>query len=102
MYKLIVQSKAQADADRIIDYIRYILFNNQAALEFVNCLEKRYRQIADNPHAFTNEWIDNRLYKKATVKRYLIIYRINEQTHTVYIIAIGHGLQKRRNIVKGS
>lgn len=100
MYKLLIQSKAHKDAERIDDYIRYTLLNPQAANAFIDCLERRYIKIAENPYAFSREYIDNYLYRKAMVKKYMIIYRIDENTHTVHIIAIGHSLQKRKNIIK--
>ena len=99
-YNLIVQSKAQRDVERIDDYIRFTLFNSEAADSFIGCLEKRYNQIENNPHIFSSELINGRLYKKAMVKRYVLIFRIDEQTHTVHIIAVGHSLQKRKNILK--
>lgn len=99
-YNLNIQSKAQKDVERIYDYIRYTLLNTKAAEDFIDCLEYRYGKIADNPHGFSTEWIHGRLYRKSTVKRYVVIFRIEEITHTVYIIAIGHGSRKRKNILK--
>lgn len=100
MYNLEVQSKAHKDAERIDDYIRFTLFNEPAANDFIDTLEKKYKQIANNPHIFSVEYINGIFYRKALVKKYVVIFRIDEQNHIVYIIAIGHSLQKRKNIVK--
>ena len=99
-YNIDVQLKAQLDAERIDDYITYILLNPKAADDFINCLEMSYNKIANNPHGFSIEWIANKAYRRALVKDYIVLFRIDEQTHTVYVIAIGHSLQKRKNIVK--
>lgn len=34
------------------------------------------------------------------VGKYIIVFRIDEQTHTIHIIAVGHSRQKRKNIIK--
>ena len=99
-YNIDVQLKAQLDAERIDDYIRYILLNPKAADDLINCLEMSYKKIANNPHGFSIEWIANKAYRRALVKDYIVLFRIDEQTHTVHIVAIGHSLQKRKNIVK--
>lgn len=100
MYRIYVQYKAQADAERIYDYIRYTLLNPQAAEMFLNCLEKRYEQISNNPHGFSIELVNGRQYRKALIKRYVVIFRVDEYAHTVHIIAIGHSLQRRTNVIK--
>lgn len=99
-YKLSVLDKAQRDALRIKAYIKYILFNNKAADDFVRALDEKYKQIIKSPHVYPQRLFGNRLYRFAMVKRYLVVFRIDEDTHTVHIIAIGHCLQKRKNIVK--
>lgn len=99
-YRVEVQLKAQLDAERIDDYIRYILLNPKAADDFIDNLETYYNKIANNPHEFSIEWIAGKAYRRALVKDYIALFRIDEQMHTVHIIAIGHSLQKRKNIVK--
>lgn len=100
MYRLKIHDKAQLDAERIAKYIKFSLLNSKAAKDFTNILYRRYITICKNPHLFPSEYIDGRLYKKAMVKKYIVLFRIDENTQTIHIIAIGHSLQKRRNIVK--
>ncbi len=99
-YKLNISEQAQKNSRQIVNYIKYALLNPQASDSFIDALEKRYIKILQNPHGFSAEWINNKLYRKTMVKKYVVLFRIDEQAHTVHIIAIGHSLRKRKNIIK--
>ncbi len=100
MYTVLVEEKAQADFERIAFYIRHILLNQNAAINFVEKITNKYEMISKNPYGYAEVPFGKYWYRKATIGKYIIAFRIDEQTHTVHIIAIGHSLQKRQNIIK--
>lgn len=101
MYNVTVEEKAQQDLERIAFYIRHILLNHKAANDFVDKIQNKYTTISRNPYGYAEYRFGKYWYRKANVGKYIIAFRVDEQTHTVYIVAIGHSLQKRSNIVKG-
>lgn len=99
-YRVIYTPQAQRNAKRIVGYIKNVLLSRQAADDFIRKLKEKEQIISENPHLYPFERFGKYTYRKASVKRYIIAFRIDEDTHTVHIIAIGHSLQKRGNITK--
>ena len=99
-YTLDIHDTAAADIREIVNYLNNILYSKQAAFQFLDSLEKKYKSIAKEPHLFPKEWIKNSFYHKAMIKQYVLIFQIEELTKTVHIIAVGHSLQKRSHLIK--
>ncbi len=99
-YKVKFYQEAQTDFNRIVDYMQYILYSRQAAITFAKKVKAKISMIAKDPYAYEPHQINRLVYRFANVNKYLIAFRIDEKTRTVHIIAIGHSLQNRRNIVK--
>ncbi len=99
-YKLFETVEVLHDIDRITQYMINVLLSKQAAQDFLYKLKEKYIKICKNPYGYEEQQFGKYWYRKAVVGKYIIAFRIDEQTHTVYIVAIGHSLQKRKNIVK--
>ncbi len=99
-YRIIESNRAKRNIHRISDYLLFVLQSKQATKNFLDEVEQKYDKIARNPYGYTEAPFGKYWYRKATVGKYIIAFRIDEQTHTVHIIAIGHSLQKRSNITK--
>ena len=97
-YKLHIRRKAQADLQQIVNYIQDIFRNTKAANDFIDAVEQKYSTIIKEPHLHPNEWVNNRLYYGALVKKYIIAYYIDETTKTVVVTTIRHTTQKRKYI----
>lgn len=100
MYKLNVSKKAQNQLEQIVQYMMYILLSPQTSNKFADEVEQKYEKICKNPHLYPEEYFGYKKYRYAMVGKYIIVFRIDEQTHTVHIIAVGHSRQKRKNIIK--
>ena len=100
MYKLNVTKNAQEQLEQIVRYILFILLSPQTANNFTNKVEQKYVSICKNPYIYPEKNFGYKKYRYAMVGKYMIIFRIDEQTKTVQVIAIGHSLQKRKNIIK--
>ncbi len=101
-YNITLTQKARQDMLNIKYYIKYMLLSSQAAEAEVtlSLFYKKFDQIAKNPYLYPCDNFGKHSYHMAVVKKYIIAFRIDENTHTVYIVAIGHSLRKRKNIVK--
>ncbi len=99
-YNIFYSNRARDDAKRIVEYIKYVLVSPQAAANFIDSLKEKEKAIIKEPHLYPSEFFGKNLYHYSMVKKYMVVFRIDENTHTVFIIAIGHSLRKRKNIVK--
>jgi len=96
MYKLIVAELAHQDLDKIISYIAVELVNAVAADNFIDELDKCYGYLKTNPWMY-EKCQDKRLekegYRKALIKNYLLVYKIDEAFKTVSILRLFYGEQ---------
>ena len=83
-YNVKVTASAEKDLDAIVSYIVEELSTPQAAGHLLDEITKMYHVLADNPMIFPacSQPLLQR-YRKATVMRYVIIYRIDGET--VYV-----------------
>ena len=79
-----VTASAEKDLNAIVSYIVQELSNPQAAGHLLDEITKMYHVLADNPMIFPacSQPLLQR-YRKVTVMRYVIIYRIDGET--VYV-----------------
>jgi plasmid stabilization system protein ParE len=93
-FNLVVSEDAHKDIDEIVSYIVNELQNPQAAGHFLDDVEQAYIRISDNPYLFAL-CSDTRLqklgYRKVVIKNYLVLYREDEETNTVYVVRIVYG-----------
>lgn len=93
-YKLIVSKDAHRDVDEIAGYIVQELKSPQAAAGFLDDVEKSYRSLAENPCLFAlcqDMRLQREGYRKAVIKNYLVLYRIDEDKKTVYVVRVVYG-----------
>lgn len=83
-YNIKVTASAEKDLDAIVSYIVQELSNPQAAGHLLDEITKIYHVLVDNPMVFPacSQPLLQR-YRKVTVMRYVIIYRIDGET--VYV-----------------
>lgn len=96
MYKLVVTVLACQDLDNIISYIAVKLANPSAAGSFLDEVDACYHFLMSNPLMY-EKCRDTRLeaegYRKAVIKNYIAVYRINEATKSVIILRFFYGAQ---------
>ena len=96
IYEIKITSSAIRGWDGIFDYIVNILGNRQAALDLAKEIEACYKKIKNHP--FMYEYCnDVRLkqwgYRKAIIKNYILVYRVDDKNKIVYILRIFYGRQ---------
>lgn len=94
MYKLIITSPAETDLADITEYIAKDLSAPIAASNFLNEVSKCYDNISRTPLMYElcqNERLRARKYRKALIKNYVMLYKVDEQTKTVSIMRFVYG-----------
>jgi len=96
-YKLLISMDAHNDVDDIVSYIVSELDSPVAAAEFIDELQDHYKRVIDRPHLYSycqDERLHHLGYRKIVIKNYLVLYRIDEEKKTIYIVRVIYG---RRN-----
>jgi plasmid stabilization system protein ParE len=79
-YNVIITVEAQRELDEIVQYIAYTLKNPKAADDFLDDLEKCISNMELHPRFYPLS-SDTRLaeqgYRKAAIKNYVMLYKIN-------------------------
>lgn len=99
-YKVIVTKDAHDDVDEALDYIANRLQNPIAAKNLLDKIEEAYNELEFNPYMYqecSNERLQGKGYRKVVVKNYIIIYCVNDNEKTVYVLRMFYG---RRDYAK--
>ena len=96
MYKLIITELAHQDLDKIVSYIAVELVNPIAAGNFLDEVDKCYGFLKFNPWMYEkcqNKRLEKEGYRRAPIKNYLVVYKIEEESKTVIILRFFYGAQ---------
>ena len=101
-YKILETERAQQDLSDIVGYIVSSLENPSAAASFLDEVEGCYDNLEQFPLMF-EACRDPRLkasgYRKAGIKNYIMVYKVNESTGTVFIMRFFHGRQDYEKLI---
>lgn len=101
-YKLQITRSASEELEHIIDYISNHLNNPSAAADFLDKTEACYQRLMDNPKIYQlcdYPEFKEKNYRKAIIKNYVLIYRIDETTQTVNLLHFFFGRQNYFSIL---
>ena len=102
MFKLIVTELAHQDLDHIISYIAVKLSNPKAAGDFLEEVTSCYGFLKENPMMY-ERCQDGRLeqegYRKAVIKNYVLVYKVDEATQAVNIMRFFYGAQDYTQLI---
>ena len=93
-YKLVITGTAEQDLEDIAGYIANDLSSPKAAVTFLNDVENCYDNISLNPHMYPlceNERLKRQEYRKALIKNYIMFYRADDKTRTIYVMRFIYG-----------
>lgn len=96
MYKLIITELAQNDLDGIVNYIARQLDNPIAAGDFLDEVDKCYSFLRENPFIYaasSDAQLEKEGYRKALIKNYLLMFKVNEPENAVIIYRFFYGAQ---------
>ncbi|HHV09895.1 MAG TPA: type II toxin-antitoxin system RelE/ParE family toxin [Clostridiales bacterium] len=97
-YRLIIANRAEELLDHILYYIINQLKNPGAARRFMSEIEHVYDKLESSPEVYPyseDTFLRSREYRKAVVPHYdyVIIFRIDKERKTVYIVGFFHDLE---------
>ena len=96
MYKRVVTEHAHKDLRNIIAYIKNQLCAPQAAKDFTDAVHNCYTRLSRNPLMFSlcnDEPLAKKGYRKALIKNYVLIFRVNEENKVVTIYRLFYGAE---------
>ena len=102
VYKLLITPSALDELSEIVDYISNNLDNPFFSSFFLDKVGECYDRLKDNPKIYQlcdYQNFKEKGYRKAVIKNYVLIYRIDEETNTVYILHFVYGRQDYYSII---
>ena len=100
MYNLVVSELADEDLRGIIKYIKNTLCAPAAATNFADEVQRCYARLKDNPYIYAlcnDERLADIGYRKALIKNYLLIFRIDETKKIVDVNRFFYGAENYFN-----
>lgn len=101
-YNIVVTDSARRDLSRILDYIVAQLCNRTAAVALLNDIEKCYENLTQYPFMYVlcqNAWLNSLGYHKVVIRHYVMIYKVDESSNTIYILRYFHGQQNYEELL---
>ncbi len=102
MYKIEVTFLADKELEEIILYISDHLKNPTAATHFIDKVEACYTRLKSDPRMYEycrDERLSKLRYRKVVIKNYVLIYRIDEMSKTVYILHFFYGRRDYQKLI---
>ena len=102
MYKIEVTDHAEQDLDHIIAYITEKLVAPVAASDFADAVFECYEYLEDNPHLYEqchDARLRNEGYRRAVIKNYVLVYKVNEEKKIVTAHRFFYGRQDYVNLI---
>ena len=101
-YKIENTPLAEQDLDGILSYIAENLGNNTAAVSFLDEVDACYINLERMPFMY-EQCRDPQLralgYRKAIIKNYVMIYRVDEDKKIVYILRFFYGRRDYEKLI---
>ncbi len=100
-YKISVTNLAVQDLDTIVEYISGELGNPTAASAFLDAVDACYENLASMPlfERCRNPRLRDLGYRRAVIKHYVMVYRVAESEHTVYILRFFYGSRDYEKLI---
>ena len=101
-YRIVETELALRDLDSILAYIAVSLANPAAAAAFADAVEDCYARLEEMPLMF-ELCRDPRLramgYHKAVIRNYVMVYKVDKSTKTVYVLRFFYGRQDYEKLI---
>ena len=101
-FKVEVTPLASRDLEEIVTYIAEELENPAAAVSFLDDVDACYTGLAGMPFMY-EECRDPQLkalkYRRAVIKHYVMVYRVDEAGNTVYILWFFYGARDYEKLI---
>ena len=102
MYKVEVTHHAEQDLDHIIAYISEKLAAPAAASDFIDAVYECYDYLENDPFLYEqcrDAKLKNEGYRRAVIKNYVLVYKVNEEEKIVTAHRFFYGRQDYVNLI---
>ena len=102
MYNLVVSELAHNDLDNIVSYIAQRLAAPMAAVDLLDDIDRCYDHLRGNPMIYErcrDAKLELEGYRKAVVKNYILVYKVDEAAGLVTVYRFFHGTQDYANLI---
>ncbi len=102
MYKISLTAQANEDLEQIIFYIARSLDNPEAAATFMGKVIDCYSQLERNPLIYqlcSNGQLTKFIYRKVVIGKYIMVYRIAENSKMVYVLRFFYGAKNYEKFI---
>ena len=102
VYSLKITELANQELAEIVQYIAAELSNPDAASRLLDDVDRCYSNLLENPLMY-EACRDDRLaktgYRRAVIKNYVMVYRVDEREKIVYIMRFFYGKRDYEKII---
>jgi len=101
-YSLVIAEAAEADLNRIADYIFYELKEPATALKQMERIKEAMLALEEMPERQTlvqDQYLAAQGIRKLPVDNYLIFYSVNKSTNTINIVRVLYGKRDWESIL---
>lgn len=101
-YNLVITKPAEKDLADILQYISKDLSAPKAANDLLDDILKCYDNISLNLLMYAlcdNDRLKSKKYRKAVIKNYIMLYRIDEEKQIIYIMRFIYGRRDYINLL---
>lgn len=102
MYRVAITDSADRELAEILAYIAVQLQNPAAATAFADEVLSVYEALEQTPYMFElshNLRLHRMGYHKVVIKNYVMLYRVDEQAKTVYVMHFFYGARQYEKLV---
>ena len=95
LYKVIITDEAENDLNEIYEYIETKLYADKAARELIKKMKQKILALEDNPYSCPEVYTKpkHELYRKLTIKNYVVLYQVEEKNRHIVIYRIEYGMK---------
>lgn len=102
MYELKITSAAVKDFDESVNYLVNVLCNKKAAKDLADAFHQCQLALKANPFIYslcTDECLSNLGYRRAILKNYIVVFKIEQSRRKVTILRLFHGSRKYQDLL---
>ncbi len=102
-YKIRFSKDAERDLDELFEYIKTKLAAPKASFDMMTEIEQKIGLLAEQPLMFPlchDSTLSLLGYRKLVIKNYIVIYLVNTEKQTLYIVRIFYGRRDYVNYIK--
>ena len=94
-FSVVITDVAERDMEDIYEYIETKLLADKSAKKLVSEIKQKILELENNPYMYPEVYTkpNHELYHKLTVKKYVVLYQVDENSRNVVIYKVEYGMK---------